>query len=399
MGGSSALRWLGCSPALKLAQRSTGPRGRCGRSTGRQSLARVLGAGAPLPHLSPMASLSLDIARIYLEPAVEGYARGREILARFPGAERIPVASHWRIPELRDGDPGDYLTAKKQALVLGVKKGLTFRPNGRSADYIAPSTSNGCAMACAYCYVARQPGQRVRQHRWGRYRHRPACRAAGPQGGAEPSGPARLGLRPRRERRPVRGRCPLGQRVRPGGPVPHPAARQGELRDQVGEPRPAGLRPPGPHARPHVADAARPGRLLDVRTAPVAERIAAIPELHRAGYEVHLNFSPVVLREGWEVEWGALFAELDDTLPTPVKDQLAAEIIMLTHNKELHEVNLSWHPKAEDLLWRPEIQEQKVSEGGGVNLRYRTGWKGQWLRRFKDLLAARMPYCRVRYAF
>ncbi|MGI4793924.1 MAG: spore photoproduct lyase family protein, partial [Janthinobacterium lividum] len=140
-------------------------------------------------------------------------------------------------------------------------------------------------------------------------------------------------------------------------------------------------------------------KLLDVRTSPVAERIAAIGELHRAGYEVHLNFSPVVLREGWEAEWGALFEELDDVLPPAVKDQLATEIIMLTHNRELHEVNLAWHPKAEELLWRPDIQEEKISESGGVNLRYRTGWKSQWLRRFRDLLAARMPYCRVRYAF
>ena len=46
-----------------------------------------------------------------------------------------------------------------------------------------------------------------------------------------------------------------------------------------------------------------------------------------------------------------------------------------------------------------DIQEEKVSKSGGVNLRYRTGWKGRWLQRFKDLLAARMPYCRVRYAF
>ena len=100
----------------------------------------------------------LDIARIYLEPAVEAHARGREILARFPEAERIPVASHWRIPELREADPGDFLRAKRDTLVLGVKKGLSFRPNGRSADFIAPSSSNGCAMACAYCYVARRKG-------------------------------------------------------------------------------------------------------------------------------------------------------------------------------------------------------------------------------------------------
>nr|WP_206664788.1 hypothetical protein [Dankookia rubra] len=105
-----------------------------------------------------MAALPLDISRIYLEPAIEQHARGREILARFPQAERIPIASHWRIPEPREGDPGDYLTTKRQALVLGVKKGLAFRPNGRSADFIAPSSSNGCAMACAYCYVARRKG-------------------------------------------------------------------------------------------------------------------------------------------------------------------------------------------------------------------------------------------------
>jgi hypothetical protein len=114
---------------------------------------------------------------------------------------------------------------------------------------------------------------------------------------------------------------------------------------------------------------------------------------------VHLNFSPVVLREGWEAEWRALFDELNDVLPAAVKDQLAAEVIMLTHNADLHEVNLAWHPKAENLLWRPDIQEEKRSESGAVNLRYRTGWKGRWLNRFRDLLAERMPYCGVRYAF
>jgi spore photoproduct lyase len=157
-----------------------------------------------------------------------------------------------------------------------------------------------------------------------------------------------------------------------------------------------------PQARTRVRVSLMPhgmAKLLDVRTSPVAERIALIPELHRAGYEVHLNFSPVVLHEGWEAEWAALFAELDDALPAAVKEQLAAEVIMLTHNEGLHEVNLAWHPKAEAVLWRPDIQERKRSEVGAVNLRYRTGWKGRWLGRFKALLAERMPYCRVRYAF
>jgi len=140
-------------------------------------------------------------------------------------------------------------------------------------------------------------------------------------------------------------------------------------------------------------------KLLDVRTAPVAERIGFINDLVAAGYETHVNFSPVVVREGFEAPWDELFAEVDDRLSAQAKAQLACEVIMLTHNAALHDVNLAWHPKAETLLWRPDLQEAKHSENGQANLRYRTGWKGQWLGRLLDRLRARMPYCRVRYAF
>ncbi|WP_275439238.1 hypothetical protein [Archangium violaceum] len=40
-----------------------------------------------------------------------------------------------------------------------------------------------------------------------------------------------------------------------------------------------------------------------------------------------------------------------------------------------------------------------MSQGGGTNVRYRTGLKGRLVSEFKQLLARRMPYCRVRYAF
>jgi spore photoproduct lyase len=144
---------------------------------------------------------------------------------------------------------------------------------------------------------------------------------------------------------------------------------------------------------------ARIARIVDVRTAPIAERIAAISEFVDAGFEVHANFSPVILYEGWEDDWRALFAEIDGTLSDVAKAQLKCEVIMLTHNAQLHDVNLGWHPRAEDLLWRPDIQETKISEGGGANLRYRARWKGVWLNRFKALLRECLPYCPVRYAF
>jgi spore photoproduct lyase family protein len=314
------------------------------------------------------------------------------------------VASHWRIPDLRKADPADFLRPKREVLVLGVKRGMTFRPNGRSADFIAPSTSNGCAMACAYCYVARRKGHANPISVFANIEEITAATTRHAR---------RLGPKPRPNQvDPEAWVYDLGE----NGDLSVDADVSDNVRDLVamfrGLPNAKGsfatkwVNPAlfgyDPQHRTRIRMSLMPhalAKLLDVRAAPVAARIAAIPELHRAGYEVQLNFSPVVLREGWEAEWGALFEELDDALPQQVKDRLAAEVIMLTHNAELHEVNLAWHPKAEELLWRPDIQEEKRSESGAVNLRYRAGWKGKWLRRFLDLLASRMPYCEVRYAF
>lgn len=140
-------------------------------------------------------------------------------------------------------------------------------------------------------------------------------------------------------------------------------------------------------------------RVVDVRTSPMSERIAAINDFVEAGYEVPVNFSPVVVHEGWEPEWRALFREIDDTLSDRAKAQLKCEIIMLTHNETLHEVNLAWHPRAENLLWRPDLQEPKWSESGMRNLRYRASWKRTWLDQLLSWHKVIIPYCQVRYAF
>ena len=38
------------------------------------------------------------------------------------------------------------------------EKDVSCRPFYRSCDFVAPSQSNGCAMAYSYCYVARRKG-------------------------------------------------------------------------------------------------------------------------------------------------------------------------------------------------------------------------------------------------
>ena len=358
-------------------------------------------------HIGPMAEHALlDIDRIFLEPAVADYPRGREILARFPDAERIEVPSHWNIPSLHgnEGSVEEWVRIKCSTLVLGVKKGLAMRPNGRSAHFIAPSISNGCAMACAYCYVPRRKGF-----------SNPISLFVNIEavGAAIARHAAKQGPLPQPDQvDDAAWVYDLGE----NGDLSVDAMLCDNVRDLVGLFRGLpnakasfatkwvnrDLLDYDPQGRTRIRFSLMPAKIatvVDVRTAPIPERIAAIDDFLAAGYEVHVNFSPVILYEGWEADWAELFSEIDDRLSDAAKAQLKCEIIMLTHNAGLHAVNLGWHPKAEALLWRPDIQEAKRSEGGGDNLRYRTGWKGKWLTRFRALLAERLPYCTVRYAF
>lgn len=105
------------------------------------------------------------------------------------------------------------------------------------------------------------------------------------------------------------------------------------------------------------------------------------------------------MHEGWQQNYTQLLQEVDDVLSDKAKAQLACEVIFLTHNAALHEVNLKWHPRAEELLWTPHNQEAKQSQMGGENVRYKTGFKGHNVRDFRELLHQYLPYCAVRYAF
>jgi DNA repair photolyase len=143
----------------------------------------------------------------------------------------------------------------------------------------------------------------------------------------------------------------------------------------------------------------RVAQVVDVRTSPIGERIAAVNDFVDAGYEVHINFSPVIVYDGWEADYAELFRNLDETLSSATKEQLKAEVIFLTHNAALHEVNLRWHPKAEDWLWRPELQQKKLSQNGMWNLRYKVHEKRRYLDSFLRTLERTLPCCEVRYAF
>jgi spore photoproduct lyase len=348
----------------------------------------------------------LDIRRIYHEPDIDRFIRGKQILERFPDAELIEVPSHQDIPGLygNEGNVSDWVRNKREVLILAEKKSLTARRNGRSSDWIATSTSNGCAMACSYCYVPRRKGfanpitifVNIEQILGYLERH------AGRQGQKpEPN-----------QCDPVDWVYDLGE----NGDCSVDALVSDNVRDLVG------LFSRLPHAKASFATKfvnpdlleydpqsgtrvrfslmpAETSKKVDIRTSKIADRIAAMDDFVAAGYEVHLNFSPIIVHEGWLDDWSELFEQIAEGTSKVTKRQLACEIIFLTHNEGLHEVNLGWHPQGEQLLWRPDLQQAKRSESGQWNVRYKTGYKGRYVEQLTTLLAEKLPDCTVRYAF
>ncbi|GLY26843.1 spore photoproduct lyase family protein [Kineosporia sp. NBRC 101731] len=348
----------------------------------------------------------MDVRTIYAEPAALDLERGREIVARWPQAEVVEVASANRIDAVHNDEQNvqRWVRVKTEVLALGVRKTMTARVNGRSADWIAPSASNGCAMACAYCYVPRHKGYAnpitvyANIEQMIGYLGRHIVRQ-GPK--TEPN-----------QCDPQAWVYDLGENSDASVDAMvsdnvldlvvafrnWPTAKASFATKQVNR----DLLDYDPQGRTRVRFSVMPERtakLLDIRTSPVSERIAAVNDFLEAGYEVHLNLSPVVVHEEWLADWTELLAQLNDSLSPAAKAQAQAEVIFLTHNQGLHEVNLGWHPQAENLLWRPDIQEFKTSQNGMRNVRYRAAWKSVWKQRLLDLMTEQTPWLTVRYAF
>ncbi len=138
---------------------------------------------------------------------------------------------------------------------------------------------------------------------------------------------------------------------------------------------------------------------VEKNTANIIKRINFISKLYDAGYEVHINFSPVIYYNGWLDDYKKLFRLIDLSISDGVKAQLQCEVIFLTHNESLHNWNLENKVVGERVMWVPELQENKVSKFGGSNVRYKHQFKTELIQQFKDTLLDTLPYCNIRYIF
>jgi len=157
-----------------------------------------------------------------------------------------------------------------------------------------------------------------------------------------------------------------------------------------------------PEGKIRIRFSLMPQKMADIHepnTSKIIDRIKAINDFIEAGYDVHINFSPVIVTDTWIKDYRQLFEGVDAIVDRKYKDRVKAEVIFLTHNFKKHIVNLESNPETEVDLWVPNIQESKVSQYGGKNVRYNYKLKREYIKQFVDLHDSVIPWNKIRYIF
>lgn len=139
--------------------------------------------------------------------------------------------------------------------------------------------------------------------------------------------------------------------------------------------------------------------LLEPNTPLIIDRIKAINTFIEAGYDIHINFSPVIVDKDWLLYYEELFNLVNNNVKEEYKKDVKCEVIFLTHNEQKHLFNLKNNLHGEELLWKPELQENKISTYGGKNLRYKFQLKEKYIEEFKQLHNKIIPWNTIRYIF
>ena len=136
--------------------------------------------------------------------------------------------------------------------------------------------------------------------------------------------------------------------------------------------------------------------LHEPNTSTILERIQAIDKFKEAGYDVHLNFSPIIVYDGWLDDYEELFALINNNVRN--EEGIFAECIFLTHNANKHYSNLLNNlNKEEKDLWTPEMQEDNISKYGSENVRYHHTLKDQFVDAFIKEHDNVIPWNKIRY--
>lgn len=278
---------------------------------------------------------------------------------------------------------------------------MVIRESGRSSDYISPSFGYGCLLNCSYCYMKRHNPDRLTVAK----NHGDILTEVNNHAYfyADVEKPNQTDSKfvtydiACNEDFALHAKCHQWEKIFEFFKQ-HPIAKATLATKII----PVNFLEYNPNKKVRIRFSLMPQHLADVlepNTPDIIDRIKAVDAFIEAGYDVHLNFSPVIVYDGWLKDYEMLFNMVNDYIEDSHKDEVKAEVIFLTHNKNKHQYNLDNNIPGEEYLWTPKNQETKISQYGGENLRYKHNLKSKYIEEWRDLHDSIIPWNTIRYIF
>jgi spore photoproduct lyase len=131
-------------------------------------------------------------------------------------------------------------------------------------------------------------------------------------------------------------------------------------------------------------------------TASVAQRIAALGRLARAGYPVGLTIAPIMPVAEWRSEYGTLIADVSVELADIPGLDLTVELITHRFTARSKDVLLDWYP-ATQLEMSEDLRRLKRGKFGAIKYVYPAPVMAELRRWFQSALATQFPAAKVLY--
>jgi len=126
--------------------------------------------------------------------------------------------------------------------------------------------------------------------------------------------------------------------------------------------------------------------ILEPKMQSITSRIKDIERLKLLGWEVHINYSPVIFYPGWRDQYRALFNEIKS-----IAGENKCEVIALTNH--VNQMCKSNEDAKELMQYSSEIKNNS-----GV-MRYPLRYKSKWLHDFKTIYSEHFNINTIRYIF
>lgn len=139
-------------------------------------------------------------------------------------------------------------------------------------------------------------------------------------------------------------------------------------------------------------------KVLEINTSTIVDRLIAVNQLVDTGFEVHLNLSPIVVTNDYQKEYRELLELIDNTLSQKAKDQLAYEIIYVTHTLPQTVAIQAYAPKAARMITEGPLPLVAKNHKPNV-FTYSQKEKKSLKAILFDLINSITPYSRIRYCY